>query len=188
MKNLSSKIAKSNNVNGSTPKNADYAMAIWVLKGHREYTNYSTGSGKWSGSNDRFPERYLKDWGIDFQTGNDAPRGGKAGNYIELSKKGMLQTKVYRAEVALQLAKEKAERLEALANVEAKKEISRQEIIKNIKENSRMFENCKKELAELKEKGNKAQWQILANSLVQTACKNDFSLGWSNIYKLIQNA
>lgn len=185
MKNLSSKIASSNNKNGSTPKNADYAMAISVLKGNREYTNY--GGSKYGASKERNPERYLNAWGVDFQSGNDAPRGGKVGNYIELSKKGMLQTKVYRAEVALQLAKEKAERLEQKEIQEQKLKVSEVQIIEKIKENKVDFENGKAELAELKANGNKEAWNVLANKLVQIACNNDFSLGWSNIYKLIQN-
>jgi len=187
MKNLSSKIASSNNKNGSTPNNVDYCMAISILKGRREYPFYKTGFGKWSNSAERNPQRYLNAWGIEYQTGNDAPRGGKFGNYIELSKKGMLQTKVYRAEVALQLAKEKAERLEQKEIQEQKLKISETQIIENIKNNKDYFENAKIELSELKAKGNKEQWHVLANTTVQFACKNDMSLGWSNIYKLIQN-
>jgi hypothetical protein len=184
MKNLSSKIASSNNKNGSTPNNADYCMAISVLKGNREYTNY--GGSKYGASKERNPEGYLNAWGVDFQTGNDAPRGGKVGNYIELSPKGKIQTRVYRAEVAVQLAKEKAERLEQLEIQEQKNRISENEIIENIKENLQYFQDAKSKLAELKAKGNKDAWHVLANQLVQKASKNDASIGWSNIYKLIQ--
>jgi hypothetical protein len=187
MKNLSSKIEKSNNKNGSTPNNADYQMAISILKGYKEYVAYSTGSGKWSNTKERCPEIYLRVWGIDFETGNDAPRGGKVGNFIQLSKKGMLQTKVYRAEVALQLAKEKAARLEQKEIQETKLKVSESKIIENIKDNKVDFDNAKIELAELKANGNKEEWHVLANKMVQFACNNDFSLGWSNIYKLIQN-
>lgn len=57
MKNLSSKIASSNNKNGSTPNNSDYSMAISVLKGNREHTNY--GGSKYGASKERNPQRYL---------------------------------------------------------------------------------------------------------------------------------
>jgi len=187
MKTLSLKIASSNNKNGSTPNNSDYFMAISILKGRREYPSYKTGSGKWSNSAERNPQRYLNAWGIEYQTGNDAPRGGKFGNYIELSKKGMLQTKVYRAGVALQLAKEKAERLEQKEITQQKLKISESEIKENILANKDYFQNAKIELAELKANGNKEQWHVLANTTVQFACKNDMTIGWSNIYKLIQN-
>lgn len=184
---LNTRIAKSNNKNGSTPNNEDYKMAIAVLSGGKSYLTYSTGSGKWTNSNERYPERYLNAWGIDFQTGNDAPRGGKFGNYIELSKKGMLQTKVFRAEVALQLAKEKAERLEQKEIQDQKLKVSEIQILEKIKKHKVIFDSDKAELAELKANGNKEAWHVLANKMVQLACDNDFSLGWSNIYKLIQN-
>ena len=186
MKNLSSKIASSNNKNGSTPNNADYAMAISVLRGNREYTSYTTGSGRWTSTNERNPERYLNAWGIDFQTRNDAPRDGKVGNYIELSAKGKIQTKVYRAEYALELAKQKAERLEQKEIQEQKLKVSENQIVENIKENLEYFQDAKLKLSEFKKQGDQEAWHILANTVVQRASKNDFSIGWSNIYKLIQ--
>ena len=39
----------------------------------------------------------LKALGIDYTTGNDAPRGGAEGNYIELTAKGKRQIKEFQA-------------------------------------------------------------------------------------------
>ena len=47
--------------------------------------------------------------GIDYTTGNDAPRGGQQGNYIELSKKGLQQTKEWRISRLLEIKLKAAE-------------------------------------------------------------------------------
>ena len=54
----------------------------------------------------------LKLLGIDFETGNDAPRGGHSGYFITLSKKGLAQTKDFR-EKALKVEAERALKVEA---------------------------------------------------------------------------
>lgn len=184
---LNSRIAKSNNANGSTPKNEDYKMAIAVLSGQKCYLVYSTGSGKWTNSNERNPEKYLKSWGIDFELGNDAPRGGKFGNFIQLSKKGLTQTKEYRLEIQrLFEAKKEAEKQVLNAKIEAKK-VSESKILEFISKNENLVWDKLKELDELKANNDKQNWQIKANSLVQMVSKNDFSLGWKEIYTLIRN-
>lgn len=37
----------------------------------------------------------LREIGIDFRTGNDAPRGGREGDYIELTQKGRRQVREF---------------------------------------------------------------------------------------------
>lgn len=179
MKNLSTIIAK------SYKKNENFRLALNVASGQKVYTNYKTGSGKWSNTTDRFPQIYLFAWGIDHEIGNDAPRGGKAGNFIQLTKKGLAQTKLYRSELATKLAIEKHEATKAVELLIEKKATSTNDIIANIANNQAYFTAIKKELANLKLQGNKEEWHKIANQAVQTACKNDYSIGWSNIYKLI---
>lgn len=184
---LNTRIAKSNNKNGSTPNNEDYKMAIAVLSGGKSYLTYSTGSGKWTNSNERYPERYLNAWGIDFENGNDAPRGGKFGNYIQLSKKGLIQTKEYRLELKkIAEAKKQAVILEN-ERKEQNKIDAKGKILSFISENEKLVWGKLKELDELKINNEKENWQIKANSLVQMVSKNDFSLGWKEIYTLIRN-
>jgi hypothetical protein len=184
---LNTRIAKSNNKNGLNPKNSDYEMAINVISGKNCYLVYSTGSGKWTNSSERKPERYLNVWGIDFEYGNDAPRGGRFGNFIQLSKKGLTQTKEYRLEFQrLFEIKKENERQILNAKIEAKK-ISATNILKFISENEKLVWDKLKELDELKKNEDKVNWQINANALVQTVSKNDFSLGWKEIYTLIKN-
>lgn len=185
---LNTRIAKSNNANGSTPKNSDYEMAISVLSGRKNYLVFSTGSGKWTNSSERNPEKYLKVWGIDFEYGNDAPRGGKFGNFIQLSKKGLIQTKEYRLELqkVFEVKKENEKQL-LNAKIEAKK-VSEKAVLNYISENEKSVCEKLKELNELKENEDKINWQIKANSIVQMVSKNDFRfLNWKEIYTLIKN-
>jgi len=53
--------------------------------------------------------------GIDFEIGNDAPRGGYSGNFLRITKKGHRQLAKFRAEL-------KAERLVEQARIEAEKQ------------------------------------------------------------------
>lgn len=158
---LKNRIAKSNNANGTTPNNDNYRLALAVLIGGKEHTSYYSGSGKWTSIKERCPEIYLRAWGIDFEAGNDAPKGGKIGNYITLSKKGLTQTKAYRQELkeaAEKVASEKKARIEAQENA----------IINNVLANLDFFKTCEDK-----------------NKRVQKACKNDFALGFNRINELI---
>jgi len=107
---LTQRISKTNNANRSTPKNSDYEMAIYILQAGKAYVSY--GGSKYGAAKSRTPERYLIAWGIDFKSGNDAPRGGKAGDFIELTKKGNTQVKDYR--LMLMNQKIEAEKQEAI--------------------------------------------------------------------------
>jgi len=180
---LTQRISKTNNANRSTPKNSDYEMAIYILQAGKAYVSY--GGSKYGAAKSRTPERYLIAWGIDFKSGNDAPRGGKAGDFIELTKKGNTQVKDYR----LMLMNQKIE-AEKAKEVKAQRDLSllegkKNQIVKNIQDEKEFFANGIKALSEIKD--DKAKWQILANSLVQKACKNDFTYGWPNILRLIKN-
>ena len=70
-----------------------YAKEL-LIKKTRVYTCHTSGSGRFTTNIDRTNDAIftlakagLKK-GIDFLTGNDSPRGGKTGNYIELTSKG----------------------------------------------------------------------------------------------------
>lgn len=75
----------------------------------------------WSRSNKRFNLRDVSSQiidglnriGIDFETGNDAPRGGKEGFFIRLTKKGQNQVKDYNLQAKLDAEKIEAEKVQA---------------------------------------------------------------------------
>lgn len=51
--------------------------------------------------------------GIDFENGNDAPRGGKEGFFVRLTKKGKNQVKDYNLQAKLEVEKIEAEKVQA---------------------------------------------------------------------------
>jgi len=61
------------------------------IEGNKIYPFDWTGSGNYISAVDRSTtvEVLLKDLGYKFSKGNDAPRGGKSGNYIKVSKKAL---------------------------------------------------------------------------------------------------
>ena len=118
---------------------------------------------------------------IPFENGNDAPRGGICGEFVKLTSKSQL----FQIEAEIEF-KRRALNDQKLIQ-EAKKTQSEIRIIEFIKENRDLVEMQKAKLMELKANNDKENWQIIANALVQMVCKNDFSLGWSNIYTLIKN-
>ena len=64
-------------------------------KTHRPY--YYSGSGRFAKcAGVDYISVALKLMGIDYETGNDAPRGGHAGYFVRLTKKGIAQTKPFR--------------------------------------------------------------------------------------------
>lgn len=72
-----------------------YRYAIELLtSGNRVYTCHTSGSGRFTSNIDRTGEtiNVLRFAGltenVDFVSGNDAPRGGQTGNYLELTAKG----------------------------------------------------------------------------------------------------
>ena len=67
-------------------------------------------------------EQGLSILGIDYKVINDAPRGGKEGDKIELTKKGIAQVKRYRDYVKKQNEVMKAKDDETLAAIEAEKQ------------------------------------------------------------------
>ena len=80
----------------SIPKNSNgfrYAYNL-MESGQRVYTCHTSGSGRFTTNIDRTEHTIyvltlagLKR-GIDFITGNDSPRNGKTGNFVELTSKG----------------------------------------------------------------------------------------------------
>lgn len=94
MKSLNEKIKASLNKDGSEPKSNDFHDAIAIIKarGEKVYVGYYTGSGRFSKSARSNPEKYLAIWGVDHESGNDAPRGGVSGDYVKLTSKGKRQT------------------------------------------------------------------------------------------------
>jgi hypothetical protein len=115
------------------------------------------------------------------ETGNDAPRGGKTGNFVVVEFNENFFKKWQFALDILEAKKQEE------VNKEANKESSRNAIIDFLKNNKELVLERKAELNSLKEDGEKEQWQIKANAFVQMVSKNDFSIGWKNIYTLIQN-
>ena len=62
-----------------------------------------------------------------------------------------------------------------------------EDMISFIKENKELIQTKKLELSNLKAKGDKENWQVKANALVQIVSKNDFRvLKWREIYELIK--
>lgn len=118
---------------------------------------------------------------IPFKNGNDAPKGGVCGEFVKLTSKSQIKT----IQSEIQAKKNEIEKAKLIAKQNL--ETSKNSIIEFIKENKELIEEKKDELMELKNQGNKEQWQVKANALIQMVCKNDFSLGWSNIYTLIKN-
>lgn len=118
---------------------------------------------------------------IPFENGNNAPKGGVCGEFVKLTSKSQLfQIKAENEHKKRALIDAKLLENVRLTNLDFS-------IIDFIKENKELVEEKKAELMKLKANNDKENWQIKANTLVQIVCKNDFSLGWSNIYTLIKN-
>ena len=78
-----------------------YSAPLFWLKyyGNRTHTCRWHKSGRHFSLEDK-TDNYtdmLKALGIDYTEGNDAPRGGEEGNYIELTAKGKRQVKEFQA-------------------------------------------------------------------------------------------
>lgn len=85
-KKRTEKIAKNSN---------HYKNAVSLLTtGNRVYTCHTSGSGRFTSNIDSTDYTILTveqaglKKGQDFITGNDSPRGGKTGNYVELTSRG----------------------------------------------------------------------------------------------------
>ncbi len=118
---------------------------------------------------------------IPFEKGNDAPKGGVCGEFVKLTSKTQIKT----IQTEIQTKKNEVENAKLI--LKQNLETSKNSIITFINENKDLVEQKKAELMELKNSVNKEQWHVKANALIQMVCKNDFSLGWSNIYNLIKN-
>lgn len=90
------KLTTFNNRTKNTAKNSNaYRNALSLMtKGNRVYTCHTSGSGRFTTNIDSTEETIntlelagLKK-GVDFINDNDSPRGGKAGNFVELTSKG----------------------------------------------------------------------------------------------------
>lgn len=78
-----------------------YGEPLWWLKysGNRHHPCRWHKSGRHFNLEDKTKDftDMLKALGIDYTTGNDAPRGGAEGFYIELTAKGKRQVKEFQA-------------------------------------------------------------------------------------------
>ncbi len=165
-----------------TLSNSNRLFFTYSFKNDGKY--YTTEAKSKSYGNTLFQNFYNKNQDCIevIEKGNDAPRGGKTGDFVIVKFTEQFFTKW---QFALDvLANEK----QAKINKENNKLISADNIRAFIKENKELIESKKIELAELKELGDKENWQIKANALVQFVSKNDFSLGWKDIYTLIKNS
>ena len=157
----------------------------YSFKGDGKYYTVEQGSKHYN--NTLFTNFYNKNAEcIDvLKTGNDAPRGGRTGNFVIV----MFNENFYKKwQFALDIFEnEKKVKEDFEYNKESIKEASKLAILDFIKENQELVTNKKNELDVLKAEGNKVVWQIKANALVQMVSKNDFSLGWKEIYTLINN-
>lgn len=90
------KLSTFNNRTKSVNKNSNgYKNALSLLKtGKKQYTCHTSGSGRFTtnidSTNDTISTLEITGLvsGVDFISGNDSPRGGKTGNYVELTSKG----------------------------------------------------------------------------------------------------
>ena len=79
--------------NSKSSNGYGYAKELLTTK-ERVYTCHTSGRGRFTTNIDRTEDaiKTLKDAGleitVDFVTGNDSPRGGKTGSYVELTSKG----------------------------------------------------------------------------------------------------
>jgi hypothetical protein len=86
---------------------------------NRLHTCWTSGSGKWTSNADYTSDvvSVLTKMGFAFTTGNDAPRGGKTGNYVEV------QTNLNEArqftQIDIDVAKAKLEAEQKIKNEEA---------------------------------------------------------------------
>ena len=112
MKNLEKRISELlTTAKGEVRKDAELTLKL-LQYGGRIYPCYYSGKGRFStkAGGTCKTEHYLTKLGIDYTLGNDSPRDGWSGNYIELSKKGEKQVSKYRAEIK---AKNEVEKLAA---------------------------------------------------------------------------
>jgi len=152
----------------------------YSFKGNGKYYTVEQGSRHYN--NTTFQNFYNKNSEcIDIlEFGNDAPRGGQTGNFVVVNFNEKFFEKWQFALDILEAKKQEKD------NKEANKEASRKSIIAFLEANKELVSEKKAELYELKEAGEKEQWQVKANALVQMVSKNDFSLGWKEIYTLIK--
>ena len=90
------KLSTFNNRTNKTTKNSNaYKNALSLMTSRkRVYTCHTSGTGRFTSNIDSTEETIstliragLKK-GVDFISKNDSPRGGKTGNYVELTSKG----------------------------------------------------------------------------------------------------
>lgn len=95
-----------------------YADVEKVLLGGRVHGKHYSGSGRYTsvanGTHYTTIEG-LRLIGVDFQEGNDAPRGGQCGDYVELSPKGKRQVSEWAAMRNAEIKAADEKRLAALA-------------------------------------------------------------------------
>ena len=99
--------------NGKTIAKVYDGVTDFIIYNRTSHPYYYSGSGRFvrCAGVDRISAA-LKLIGVDFEIGNDAPRGGHSGHFIKLSKKGLAQTKDFR-EKALKVEAERALKVEA---------------------------------------------------------------------------
>lgn len=86
-----SRLTKLFNKSGELSKHAQGAIQISPKRGNRIYPIYYSGSGRYikSVDNTYYIKRFLELAGMKYKSGNDAPRGGKVGQYLQVSPSAM---------------------------------------------------------------------------------------------------
>lgn len=100
--------------------------------------------------------------GIDYTTGNDAPRGGAEGRYIELTKKGLQQSKEWRIGrlARIKIAEEAIAKAEAEAK--AQYEVKLNEIRAKIEADGRLSDYINRKRSE-GEKDRTIAWKLTSS-------------------------
>lgn len=167
-----------------------FNAAMTALKGGQTITTTYIGRGRRTKTVMYHDETasILRALGIDFTFGNIAPRGGKGGNVITLTEKGKRQVADYQKELA---AEKKAEALKEQAAKEQR--LSRKAAISSYIATEvpadAWYRETYLKMREAKAIEGRATWQDLANRMVQSACKNDFScITWREVYDAIKIA
>lgn len=89
----------------------------FIVYNKKSHPYYYSGSGRFCKcAGVDYISTALRFLGIDYETGNDAPRGGYSGYFVKLTKKGIEQTKEFRKEkLASYKEFEQAQEAQALA-------------------------------------------------------------------------
>ena len=80
-------------ISGLRRNTVDYRMLYSILRYGSVYTGYYTGRGRFTRAVDNTISicNYLKHLSISYKRGNDSPRGGVSGNYVQVTSPAFLK-------------------------------------------------------------------------------------------------